>query len=105
MLAVIVAVVIVSQVRVASAQVACPAGQSRTADTGGNCCWPAQAWSTARQSCVGVPQCPPNFAANGETCVALAPPPAPAPVTAQTSLTIAAPVVCPAGQVANADTQ
>jgi len=51
----------------------CPAGQSRTADTQGHCCWPAQAWSTTQQLCVGVPQCPPGTQAEGQGCTSACP--------------------------------
>ncbi|HEY3450798.1 MAG TPA: hypothetical protein VGK67_30860 [Myxococcales bacterium] len=47
----------------------CPAGQERNEDTFGNCCWIDQAWSKARQACVGIPRCPANLRADGETCV------------------------------------
>lgn len=60
----------------------CPAGQTVTADTAGQCCWPDQAWSRTQQKCVGVPACPSGQIAQGETCV----------------------VACPAGQLANEDT-
>jgi hypothetical protein len=48
----------------------CPYGQSVTVETGGHCCWSGQVWSTARQACVGVPQCPPGLAPTGESCAA-----------------------------------
>ena len=67
----------------------CPVGQTVSADTAGHCCWPAQAWSTARAKCVGEPQCPPGSESDGDTCVGTpqapakpatpAPPPKPAP--------------------------
>lgn len=48
----------------------CPPGQVRTEDTRGNCCWPAQAWSSTRRECVGRPECPSGFAAAAHGCVA-----------------------------------
>jgi len=61
----------------------CPAGQTVSADTAGHCCWPAQAWSSARSKCVGDPQCPAGTESDGDTCVgtpvATPPPPKPAP--------------------------
>jgi hypothetical protein len=53
----------------ASAEAPCPAGQLRSDDTRGNCCWGGQAWSTTKQRCVGAPTCPPGMRANGEQCV------------------------------------
>lgn len=47
----------------------CPVGQTVSPDTAGHCCWPAQAWSTARGKCVGEPQCPPGSESDGDTCV------------------------------------
>jgi hypothetical protein len=58
--------------------VECPRGQSITDDTGGHCCWGGQVWSKARETCIGIPQCPPDLQAQGEACVpaqVLAPPP------------------------------
>jgi hypothetical protein len=46
----------------------CPTGQAVSADTAGHCCWPAQAWSTSRDDCVGIPACPDGFEAHGESC-------------------------------------
>ena len=46
----------------------CPAGQERTADTSGHCCWRDQAWSSAKNRCVGVPRCPSGTAPAGEGC-------------------------------------
>lgn len=48
----------------------CAPGQSVTADTAGQCCWPQQVWSNSRSVCVGVPSCPPGLRAERETCVA-----------------------------------
>lgn len=56
----------------ARAQAQCPPGQSVSADTAGHCCWPAQAWSSARGACVGAPQCPAGTAPAGESCAPLA---------------------------------
>jgi hypothetical protein len=61
----------------------CPKGQSRSEDTAGQCCWPGQAWSKVRKVCVGVPECPSGFEANGESCQ---------------------PAGCPAGQLVTEDT-
>ena len=63
----------------------CPAGQVMSEDTHGHCCWPAQVWSSSRNVCVGVPQCPAGMKASGERCVApppVAPSPPPAPPSA-----------------------
>jgi hypothetical protein len=49
---------------------ACPAGQARTADTAGNCCWPAQVWSKVQSRCVGIPRCPTGLDPVGESCAA-----------------------------------
>ena len=46
----------------------CPAGQQRDDDTQGHCCWPDQAWSSARNKCIGKPTCPKGFVAKGEAC-------------------------------------
>jgi hypothetical protein len=62
----------------ASAQTACPRGQSVTDDTAGHCCWTAQRWSEAAASCVGYPLCPADLRAQNEQCVPLSAP-APAP--------------------------
>jgi hypothetical protein len=48
----------------------CPSGQTVGPDTAGHCCWPQQAWSNARGTCVGVPACPGGFETRGESCVA-----------------------------------
>ena len=47
---------------------ACPPGQTRTDDTRDHCCWPTQAWSSAKDKCVGKPVCPKGFKAHGEQC-------------------------------------
>jgi hypothetical protein len=36
-----------------------------------HCCWAKQAWSAARQLCVGIPQCPAGFEIDRESCVSL----------------------------------
>lgn len=68
------ATIVVMMLATATATVAraepCPPGQKVGADTAGHCCWPEQAWSNARQICVGVPQCPAGFEVRGEACVA-----------------------------------
>ena len=52
----------------------CPLGMGRSADTGGECCWPGQAWSTVRGKCVGVPaSCPAGMISSGETCISSIP--------------------------------
>ena len=54
---------------VAAAQSDCPLGKSTSADTGGHCCWPGQAW--ADNTCVGRPtRCPDGFAytEGGQAC-------------------------------------
>ncbi|MGE0871914.1 MAG: protein kinase [Kofleriaceae bacterium] len=48
----------------------CPVGQARTADTSGNCCWPEQAWSSAKRRCIGKPRCPPQLTVRGDDCTA-----------------------------------
>lgn len=47
----------------------CPLGKVRGFDTHGQCCWPEQAFSTAKARCVGTPSCPDGHKANGEDCV------------------------------------
>lgn len=51
-------------------EAACPEGQEKTADTDGHCCWPGQAWSALRETCLGIPTCPEGMDAVGEACVA-----------------------------------
>jgi hypothetical protein len=48
---------------------ACPPGQVRSDDTQGHCCWPDQAWSSARGKCIGKPTCPKGLTTRGETCI------------------------------------
>lgn len=48
---------------------ACTTGQVRSDDTRGHCCWPGQAWSSAKAKCVGAPACPTGFRAGREDCV------------------------------------
>jgi Protein kinase domain len=56
---------------------ACPPGQVRGDDTQGHCCWPEQAWSSARNQCLGTPRCPEGMTVlRGESCVASTPEPA-----------------------------
>ncbi len=52
------------------AEAACVDGQARTDDTRGHCCWSGQAWSSAKDKCVGASACPAGFRADGEACVA-----------------------------------
>ncbi|MCV4732777.1 hypothetical protein OFB80_33340, partial [Escherichia coli] len=47
----------------------CKGGQTATVDTAGHCCWPEQAWSTAKSACIGKPRCPAGMTGKGETCV------------------------------------
>ena len=48
-------------------KIVCPAGQTATDDTAGNCCWPGQAWAGSK--CRGVPSsCPSGMAIKGEEC-------------------------------------
>ena len=56
------------------AEAACADGQARSDDTRGHCCWHGQAWSSAKEKCVGAPACPTGFHADGEACVAVAAP-------------------------------
>jgi hypothetical protein len=51
------------------AQAACPDGKLVTVDTAGQCCWPGQAWSKTKSKCIGSPDCPSGFSAEGESCV------------------------------------
>ncbi|HEY5925752.1 MAG TPA: hypothetical protein VIV11_28895, partial [Kofleriaceae bacterium] len=48
----------------------CPEGMAKTVDTNGHCCWPGQAWSSAKNRCIGAPTCPPSMKARGEQCIA-----------------------------------
>jgi len=77
------------------AEVECTRGQVHGGDTQGHCCWPEQAWSVAKERCVGLPSCPAGMIGEGEQCIRerpLAPvpaappsgaaPPAPAPGSA-----------------------
>jgi serine/threonine-protein kinase len=48
---------------------ACPTGQIRSDDTQGHCCWQDQAWSSARDRCIGKPTCPKGLVVKGESCV------------------------------------
>jgi len=68
---------------IARSQQACPPGMAVSEDTGGNCCWPGQAWSKGRKACVGIPACPAGMRAEAESCV----------------------TVCPAGQLASEETR
>ena len=66
----------------------CPPGQARTGDTKGHCCWPEQAWSTAKNRCVGAPRCAPGMLAKADTCVAASTAPDPAPGAAVPRFTL-----------------
>lgn len=52
----------------------CAEGKLKGPDTAGRCCWPGQAWSSSRQACVGIPQCPAGLTAQGEDCQVACPP-------------------------------
>src|SRR6185437_3273858 len=50
----------------------CPAGMVRPLNDRNQCCWPGQAWSKTRDTCVGIPKsCPKTHEIQGETCVSL----------------------------------
>lgn len=53
---------------------ACTEGRVKGPDTAGHCCWPNQVWSNLRNTCVGIPVCPSNLRAEGESCVVSCPP-------------------------------
>lgn len=53
---------------------ACTEGRVKGPDTAGHCCWPNQVWSNLRNTCVGIPACPSNLRAEGESCVVSCPP-------------------------------
>lgn len=72
---------------------ACAPGQGITQDTAGHCCWPAQVWSSSRQSCFGTPQCSDGYVAQGDSCAPRTPPSALPPTS-----------TCPAGQLTTPDT-
>jgi hypothetical protein len=67
------------------AETACPEGQERDEDTQGHCCWRDQAWSSAKNRCIGKPTCPKGMLAKAETCIA---PPAVPPVVPVPAATI-----------------
>jgi hypothetical protein len=46
----------------------CPKGQEINSDTAGHCCWPGQAWSKSRGTCIGIPVCGPGYKVQGESC-------------------------------------
>ncbi|MEO8701288.1 MAG: serine/threonine-protein kinase [Kofleriaceae bacterium] len=85
----------------------CADEQMRNDDTKGHCCWREQAWSTAKNRCVGTPSCPVGFEVKAETCVALAgaaprPPIAPVQQAMQTvapKLALDAKVYAPGGAI------
>ncbi len=85
----------------------CPDGQERTADTAGHCCWRDQAWSSAKNRCIGVPRCPYGTEKNGESCTPAARLRAPASevvtpnirVQAVTSFTLASTTVTPGDDI------
>lgn len=110
----------------------CSDGKVISVDSAGHCCWPGQAWSNSRNTCVGVPlSCPTGTKLEGDNCVTLCEPgksvgpdtagrccwPAQVWSTARRAC-IGIPEcpagtqakgeqcvpVCPAGQVSNADT-
>ncbi|MBS1148837.1 MAG: hypothetical protein H6Q89_535 [Myxococcaceae bacterium] len=55
-------------------QTNCPPGQTVSGDTQGHCCWPEQAWSASRQTCVGIPRCPAGLSVQQESCAVVCPP-------------------------------
>jgi serine/threonine-protein kinase len=69
---------------------ACPTGQVRGGDTQGHCCWRDQAWSSAKNRCIGAPNCPSGMVARGEQCTGTAPQPQPAKPVGESPLAIAA---------------
>lgn len=53
----------------ADPSVGCPAGQTRSADTSGQCCWPGQAFSKTQSQCIGQPtRCPQGLAKLADGC-------------------------------------
>ncbi|HSN29628.1 MAG TPA: serine/threonine-protein kinase [Kofleriaceae bacterium] len=65
----------------------CPTGMARDDDTQGHCCWPDQAWSSAKSKCVGKPTCPKGLVAKGEAC---SEPPVPAATLSPEHFSVAA---------------
>jgi len=53
----------------ASAVADCPAGQAKSQDTAGNCCWPGQTWTKSSGKCEGEPQCRAGSMRRGQACV------------------------------------
>ena len=82
---------------------ACATGQVISDETAGHCCWPGQVWSSLRSACIGTPQCPPGFAASGETCATVGDAPATAapPARPPSARTLRA---CATGQVISEET-
>ncbi len=58
---------------VAEREPQCPVGQTITASTAGQCCWPAQSWNAEGHRCVGEPECPDGFTAQHGKCEAVEP--------------------------------
>ena len=57
---------------IASAQTgwrSCPPGRTASPDSAGHCCWPGQAWSSRRRTCLGTPTCPDGFSLQGQGCI------------------------------------
>ncbi len=50
-------------------QTPCPLGKVRGFDTHGQCCWPEQAFSTAKARCIGTPSCPAGHKVVDDDCV------------------------------------
>jgi eukaryotic-like serine/threonine-protein kinase len=69
----------------------CLEGMARGVDTHDHCCWPGQAWSTAKNRCIGSPTCPQSMKAKGQDCIALPVSTAPAQLTFKLESTTVAP--------------
>jgi hypothetical protein len=83
---------------VAPAPNPCPPGQMINEDTAGHCCWPGQAWSHSRNSCVGGAPAPaPSAAQPPQTAAPQSPPPTQSPQAPQSPQAAAAPA--PPGMV------
>ncbi|MGO9711057.1 MAG: hypothetical protein ACLQBL_19505 [Polyangiaceae bacterium] len=47
----------------------CPVGKMITTETKGQCCWPGQVFSTSKQACEGIPDCPSGLVEQSGDCV------------------------------------